>query len=218
MELHKKTVEELHELLVNKELTVQELVESTFDRILQVEDKVGAFISYDKEYAMEQAKLVDERGVNPNNVLDGIPVAVKDNIVTKDFRTTAASIMLEDFVSVYDATVVKKLQDAGMIIVGKVNLDEFAMGGTTENSALQQTRNPWDTTRVAGGSSGGSAAAVAAGMVPVSLGTDTGGSIRQPASYTNLVGIKPTYGTVSRYGVIAFASSLDQVGPMTQTV
>ena len=155
MELHKKTVEELHELLVNKELTVQELVESTFDRILQVEDKVGAFISYDKEYAMEQAKLVDERGVNPNNVLDGIPVAVKDNIVTKDFRTTAASIMLEDFVSVYDATVVKKLQDAGMIIVGKVNLDEFAMGGTTENSALQQTRNPWDTTRVAGGSSGG---------------------------------------------------------------
>lgn len=218
MELYKKTVGELHELLVNKELTVQALVESTFDRILQVEDKVGAFISYDKEYAMQQAKEIDERGVNPDNVLDGIPVAVKDNILTKDFRTTAASIMLEDFVSVYDATVVKKLQDAGMIIVGKVNLDEFAMGGTTENSALQQTRNPWDTTRVAGGSSGGLAAAVAAGMVPVSLGTDTGGSIRQPASYTNLVGIKPTYGTVSRYGVIAFASSLDQVGPMTRTV
>ena len=218
MELHKKTVEELHELLVNKELTVVELIESTFDRILEVEDQVGAFISYDKNYAIQQAKLIDERGVNPDNVLDGIPVAIKDNIVTKDFRTTAASIMLEDFVSVYDATVIQKLHDAGMIIVGKVNMDEFGMGASTETSALQQTRNPWDTTRVSGGSSGGSAAAVAAGMVPVSLGTDTGGSIRQPAAYTNLVGIKPTYGTVSRYGVIAFASSLDQVGPLTRTV
>lgn len=218
MELHKKTVEELHELLVSKELTVVELIESTFDRILEVEDQVGAFISYDKNYAIQQAKLIDERGVNPDNVLDGIPVAIKDNIVTKDFRTTAASIMLEDFVSVYDATVIQKLHDAGMIIVGKVNMDEFGMGASTETSALQQTRNPWDTTRVSGGSSGGSAAAVAAGMVPVSLGTDTGGSIRQPAAYTNLVGIKPTYGTVSRYGVIAFASSLDQVGPLTRTV
>lgn len=218
MDLHTKTIQELHELLVNKELTVTELIEATFDRILKVEDQVGAFISYDKEYAMEQARQVDERGVDPNNVLDGIPVAVKDNIVTKDFKTTAASIMLEDFVSVYDATVVEKLKNAGMIIVGKVNLDEFAMGGTTENSALQRTRNPWDTTKVPGGSSGGSAAVVAAGMVPASLGTDTGGSIRQPASYNNLVGIKPTYGTVSRYGAIAFASSLDQIGPMTRTV
>ena len=218
MDLHTKTIQELHELLVNKELTVTELIEATFDRILKVEDQVGAFISYDKEYAMEQARQVDERGVDPNNVLDGLPVAVKDNIVTKDFKTTAASMMLEDFVSVYDATVVEKLKNAGMIIVGKVNLDEFAMGGTTENSALQRTRNPWDTTKVPGGSSGGSAAVVAAGMVPASLGTDTGGSIRQPASYNNLVGIKPTYGTVSRYGAIAFASSLDQIGPMTRTV
>ena len=218
MDLHTKTIQELHELLVNKELTVTELIEATFDRILKVEDQVGAFISYDKEYAMEQARQVDERGVDPNNVLDGIPVAVKDNIVTKDFKTTAASMMLEDFVSVYDATVVEKLKNAGMIIVGKVNLDEFAMGGTAENSALQRTRNPWDTTKVPGGSSGGSAAVVAAGMVPASLGTDTGGSIRQPASYNNLVGIKPTYGTVSRYGAIAFASSLDQIGPMTRTV
>lgn len=218
MSLHTKTIQELHELLVNKELTVVELIEATFDRILKVEDQVGAFISYDKDYALEQARLVDERGVDPNNVLDGIPVAVKDNIVTKDFKTTAASIMLEDFVSVYDATVVQKLQDSGMIIVGKTNLDEFAMGGTTESSKLQTTRNPWDTTKVPGGSSGGSAAVVAAGMVPVSLGTDTGGSIRQPASYTNLVGIKPTYGTVSRYGAIAFASSLDQIGPMTRIV
>lgn len=218
MSLHTKTIQELHELLVNKELTVTELIEATFERIIKVENQVGAFISYDKEYAMEQARQVDERGVDPNNVLDGIPVAVKDNIVTKDFKTTAASIMLEDFVSVYDATVVEKLKNAGMIIVGKVNLDEFAMGATTENSALQSTRNPWDTTKVPGGSSGGSAAVVAAGMVPASLGTDTGGSIRQPASYNNLVGIKPTYGTVSRYGAIAFASSLDQIGPMTRTV
>ena len=218
MSLHTKTIQELHELLVNKELTVVELIESTFDRILKVEDQVGAFISYNKEQALEQARLVDERGVDSNNVLDGIPVAVKDNIVTKDFKTTAASLMLEDFVSVYDATVVEKLQAAGMIIVGKANLDEFAMGGTTESSKLQTTTNPWDTTKVPGGSSGGSAAAVAAGMVPASLGTDTGGSIRQPASYTNLVGIKPTYGTVSRYGAIAFASSLDQIGPMTRTV
>ena len=218
MSLHTKTIQELHELLVNKELTVVELIESTFDRILKVEDQVGAFISYNKEQALEQARLVDERGVDSNNVLDGIPVAVKENIVTKDFKTTAASLMLEDFVSVYDATVVEKLQAAGMIIVGKANLDEFAMGGTTESSKLQTTTNPWDTTKVPGGSSGGSAAAVAAGMVPASLGTDTGGSIRQPASYTNLVGIKPTYGTVSRYGAIAFASSLDQIGPMTRTV
>ena len=218
MSLHTKTIQDLHELLVNKELTVVELIESTFDRILTVEDQVGAFISHNKDQALEQARLVDERGVDPNNVLDGIPVAVKDNIVTKDFKTTAASLMLEDFVSVYDATVVEKLHAAGMIIVGKVNLDEFAMGGTTESSKLQTTRNPWDTTKVPGGSSGGSAAVVAAGMVPASLGTDTGGSIRQPASYTNLVGLKPTYGTVSRYGAIAFASSLDQIGPLTRTV
>src|SRR5690625_3799620 len=218
MELHKKTIEELHELLVNKTITVVELVEATFDRILEVEDQIGAFISYDKEYALEQAKKVDERGVDPENLFDGIPIGVKDNILTKDFRTTAASVMLEDFVSVYDATVVQKLQEAGMIIVGKVNMDEFAMGGTTESSKLQLTRNPWDTTKVPGGSSGGSAAAVAAGMVPVTLGTDTGGSIRQPAAYTNLVGIKPTYGTVSRFGVIAFSSSLDTIGPLTRTV
>lgn len=218
MSLHKKTIEELHELLVNKELTVVELVEATFDYMETVEQAVGAFIAIDKENALAAAKLVDERGVDQNNVLDGIPVAVKDNIVTMDQKTTAASKMLEDFVSVYDATVVEKLKEAGMIIVGKTNLDEFAMGGTTETSKLQTTKNPWDTSRVPGGSSGGSAAAVAAGMVPASLGTDTGGSIRQPAAYTNLVGLKPTYGTVSRYGAIAFASSLDQVGPLTRTV
>ena len=218
MSLHTKTIEELHELLVNKELTVEELVNSTFDYIETVEPTIGAFISLDKEHALAEAKAVDARGVDPNNVFDGIPVAIKDNIVTKNGKTTAASKMLEDFSSVYDATVVEKLKDAGMIVVGKTNLDEFAMGGTTETSKLQSTVNPWDTKKVPGGSSGGSAAAVSAGMVPVSLGTDTGGSIRQPAAYTNLVGIKPTYGTISRYGVIAFASSLDQVGPLTRTV
>ena len=218
MSLHTKTIEELHELLVNKELTVEELVNSTFDYIETVEPTIGAFISLDKEHALAEAKAVDARGVDPNNVFDGIPVAIKDNIVTKNGKTTAASKMLEDFSSVYDATVVEKLKDAGMIAVGKTNLDEFAMGGTTETSKLQSTVNPWDTKKVPGGSSGGSAAAVSAGMVPVSLGTDTGGSIRQPAAYTNLVGIKPTYGTISRYGVIAFASSLDQVGPLTRTV
>lgn len=218
MGLHTKTIEQLHELLVNKELTVVELIESTFDYIKKVDPIIGAFISTNKEAALAEAALVDERGVDVDNVLDGIPVAVKDNIVTKEGTTTAASKMLENFTSVYDATIVEKIKDAGMIIVGKVNLDEFAMGGTTETSRLQDTVNPWNTTKVPGGSSGGSAAAVAAGMVPVALGTDTGGSIRQPAAFTNLVGIKPTYGTISRYGVIAFASSLDQVGPMTRTV
>src|SRR5699024_6062913 len=145
MSLHTKTIEELHELLVNKELTVVELVEATFDYMETVEQAVGAFISIDKENALAAAKLVDERGVDPENVLDGIPVAVKDNIVTMDQKTTAASKMLEDFVSVYDATVVEKLKEAGMIIVGKANLGEFAMGGTTETSKLQTTKNPWDT-------------------------------------------------------------------------
>lgn len=218
MSLHTKSIEELHELLVSKELSVVELVEATFERIDAVENQVGAFISFDKETALAEARLVDERGVDADNVLDGIPIALKDNIVTKDFKTTAASKMLEDFTSVYDATVVEKLKAAGMIVIGKVNMDEFAMGGTTESSKLQTTKNPWDVTKVPGGSSGGSAAVVSAGMAPASLGTDTGGSIRQPASYTNTVGIKPTYGTVSRFGIIAFASSLDQVGPVTRTV
>jgi len=218
MSLQTKSIQELHELLVNEELTVVDLVTATFDHIETVEETVGAFISLDKEAALEAAAAVDERGVAADNVLDGIPVAVKDNIVTTAFKTTAASKMLENFASVYDATVVEKLEAAGAIIIGKTNLDEFAMGGTTENSKLQDTKNPWDTTRVPGGSSGGSAAAVAAGMAPVALGSDTGGSIRQPAAYTNVVGIKPTYGAVSRYGAIAFASSLDQIGPMTRTV
>lgn len=218
MTLHTKSIVELHEMLVNEELSVEELVQASYDYIDSVEEEIGAFISLDREAALSRAKEIDERGIDPNNPLDGIPIAIKDNIVTENGTTTAASKMLENFESVYDATVVEKLKEKGMVILGKVNLDEFAMGGTTETSKLQVTKNPWDRQRVPGGSSGGSAAAVASGMVPVSLGTDTGGSIRQPASYTNLVGLKPTYGAVSRYGLIAFASSLDQIGPMTRTV
>lgn len=218
MTLHTKTIEQLHEMLVNKEIKVVDLVEATFNRIDEVEGEVGAFVSYDKERSLLEAKEIDARGLDENNVLDGIPISVKDNIVTKDFKTTAASKMLEDFVSIYDATVVEKLKAAGMIVIGKVNMDEFAMGGTTETSKLQTTRNPYDLNRVPGGSSGGSAVVVAAGMTPASLGTDTGGSVRQPAAYNNVVGIKPTYGSISRYGVISFASSLDQVGPLTRTV
>lgn len=218
MTLHTKSIEELHEDLVNGKLTVLDLVEATYDYIDSVEAEIGAFISLHKERAISQAKAIDARGVDANNLLDGIPIAVKDNIVMKEGKTTAASKMLENFQSVYDATVIEKLEAAGMIIVGKTNLDEFAMGGSSEKSALQRTVNPWDNERVPGGSSGGSAAAVSAAMVPAALGTDTGGSIRQPASYTNLVGMKPTYGAVSRSGLIAFASSLDQIGPMTRSV
>jgi len=212
------TLEELHEKLVSKELTAVELLESVYENIEKTDEKVGAFLTLSKDEALAAAKEADENGIDPDNVLSGLPVGIKDNISTKGVRTTAASKMLEDFVPVYDATVVEKLKQTGMISVGKLNMDEFAMGGSTENSALKITRNPWDLSKVPGGSSGGSAAAVAAGQVPVSLGSDTGGSIRQPASFTGLVGMKPTYGRVSRYGLIAFGSSLDQIGPFTRTV
>lgn len=213
-----ETIESLHEKLVNGETTATQLVNEALEAIKAVDSDVKAFLDINEEYALEVAKKIDEEGIKEEELYKGIPVAVKDNIVTTKFKTTASSKMLEDFVSVYDATVVEKLEAAGMIIIGKLNMDEFAMGGSTETSAFKKTANAWDHTRVPGGSSGGSAAAVASGMVPVSLGTDTGGSIRQPAAYNGVVGIKPTYGTISRWGVIAFASSLDQVGPMTQTV
>ncbi|OJF91551.1 Asp-tRNA(Asn)/Glu-tRNA(Gln) amidotransferase subunit GatA [Alkalibacterium sp. 20] len=212
------TLEELHEKLVSKELTAVELMESVYENIAQTDEQVGAFLTLSKEEALAAAKEMDEQGIDENNVLSGLPIGIKDNISTKGIKTTAASKMLEDFVPVYDATVIEKLKQAGMIMVGKLNMDEFAMGGSTENSAFQITRNPWDLTKVPGGSSGGSAAAVAAGLVPVSLGSDTGGSVREPAAFTGLVGMKPTYGRVSRYGLIAFASSLDQIGPFTRTV
>lgn len=215
------TIKGIKEGLKKGDFTSVEIVEHTFQQIESKEDQVKSFIHYKDYYqpALEAAKEADQRGYEDDQLLlNGVPIAVKDNILTKGFVTTAASKMLEDFVPTYDAFVVKQLKKAGAVIVGKVNLDEFAMGGSTENSSFQTSHNPWDLTRVPGGSSGGSASAVAARQVPGALGTDTGGSIRQPAAFTGLVGMKPTYGRVSRHGVIAFGSSLDQVGPMTLTV
>lgn len=213
-----KTLEELHDLLVNKEATAEEIVTDLYDRIEAKDEQIGAFLSLDRELAIQKAKEADQAGIDPDNILSGLPIGIKDNIVTKEFPTTAASLMLKDFYSVYDATVVENLTANGMIPMGKLNMDEFAMGGSTENSYYKICHNPWDLSRVPGGSSGGSAAAVAAGFIPAALGTDTGGSIRQPAAFNGIVGMKPTYGRVSRYGLIAFASSLDQIGPMTRTV
>lgn len=212
------TLEELHEMLINKETTAEELVKSAFKRIRETEEQVGAFITLTEEEALEKARKADSEGIDPANVLSGLPIGIKDNIVTEGTLTTAGSRILEDFVPIYDATVTKKVKEAGMISVGKLNMDEFAMGGSTETSYFKITRNPWNLDKVPGGSSGGSAAAVAAGQIPAALGSDTGGSIRQPAAFTGIVGFKPTYGRVSRFGLIAFGSSLDQIGTFTRTV
>lgn len=217
-ELHNKSIKELHELLVNKEITAVELTKATFDRIKATEPNIEAFITLNEEKALAQAAEIDKVGVKAEDILAGIPIGIKDNIVTKDLLTTAGSKMLYNFDPIYDATVMEKVYEANMIPMGKLNMDEFAMGGSSETSYFKQTKNAWDFERVPGGSSGGAAAAVAAGQVPVSLGTDTGGSIRQPAAFNGVVGMKPTYGRMSRYGLIAFSSSLDQIGPMTRTV
>ncbi|WP_366248992.1 Asp-tRNA(Asn)/Glu-tRNA(Gln) amidotransferase subunit GatA [Terribacillus aidingensis] len=217
MSLFDYTLKELQEKLHNKEITVTDLVDASYARIKEVDDEVKAFLTLDEENARAAAKELDEQG--GDNPLFGIPIGIKDNIVTKGLRTTCASKFLDNFTDpLYDATVVSKLKEKKTVTIGKLNMDEFAMGSSNENSAYFTTRNPWNTDYVPGGSSGASAAAVAAGEVFFSLGSDTGGSIREPAAFCGVVGLKPTYGLVSRFGLVAFASSLDQIGPMTRTV
>jgi len=220
MDITELTVHELKEKLANKELKVTDITKAYIDRIEEKEPEVQAFITVLKEEALKQAEDIErkiEAGEEIGN-LAGIPIGIKDNMCTKGVKTTCASKMLENFVSPYDATVIEKLNAENLISLGKLNMDEFAMGSSTENSYFKKTKNPWDLSKVPGGSSGGSAAAVAANMVPWALGSDTGGSIRQPASLCGVVGLKPTYGLVSRYGLVAFASSLDQIGPITKDV
>lgn len=220
MELYNLTIHELHEKLKKKETTSLELTEAFLKRIDAVDCKIKAFLTVTKEDAIKQAKEADKRISSGKDItpLTGVPISVKDIFCTKGILTTCASKILNNFIPPYDATVIKKLKEAGAVILGKNNMDEFAMGSSTENSAYFVTKNPWDVERVPGGSSGGSAASVAAGECAASIGTDTGGSIRQPASCCGIVGFKPTYGRVSRYGMIAFASSLDQAGALTKNI
>ena len=220
MELYEYTVHELIEKLEKGEITSETLTKSYFDRIKEKDNKVKAYVSTLEESAMKKAKEIDEKrkAGKPVSKFAGIPIGIKDNMCIEGTKTTCSSKMLENFVSPYNATVIEKLNKEDLVYLGKLNMDEFAMGGSTEHSAFFKTHNPWDLERVPGGSSGGSAAAVSAEMAPWTLGSDTGGSIRQPASLCGVVGLKPTYGLVSRYGLVAFASSLDQIGPITKDV
>lgn len=218
--MKKYSIKDLVNKIQNKEISCEEVIDFYIKEIEKKEDKIDAFLSLDKENAIKKAKYLDEKIVKGEKVglLAGIPIAIKDNMCTRGVKTTCASKMLEDFIPPYDATVIKKLELEDAILIGKTNLDEFAMGSSTENSAFKITKNPIDNSRVPGGSSGGSAAAVGGEMVPLALGSDTGGSIRQPASFCGIVGMKPTYGLVSRFGLIAFGSSLDQIGPFSMTI
>lgn len=210
-----KSLKEIHKALVDREITPLDLVNEAFERIEENKD-LNAFITLNKENAVEYAKSLTTP--EEDNLLWAIPIAIKDNISTKGILTTCASHMLDNYTPIYDATVIKKIKDKKMIIIGKTNMDEFAMGSSSRTSYFGAPKNPWNKNKIAGGSSGGSASCVAKGLVPFALGSDTGGSIRQPASYCGIVGMKPTYGRISRFGLIAFASSLDQIGPMTRNV
>lgn len=215
-----KPSHELHKLLKSKKISASDLVNETYKQIDKTEKQVGAYLTLTKKTALEKAKVIDEKIKNSEELkpLEGIPIAIKDNMCTQGILTTCASRILENYIPPYNATVIEKLEQAGTIMIGKTNLDEFAMGSSCENSALKQTRNPCNLDYVPGGSSGGSAAAIASNEAILAIGSDTGGSIRQPASFCGVVGMKPTYGRVSRYGLVAFASSLDQIGPFSKDV